>query len=64
MPGEHELIDSTHSGVRQKTRRVTNWQGGSMALRWAAAAFVQTEKSYRRIIGYQDLWILKAQLDD
>ena len=23
-----------------------------MALRWAAASFVETEKSYRRIIGY------------
>ena len=56
------LIDSTHSGVRQKTHRITNWQGGAMALRWAAAAFVATEEKYRRIIGHQDLWILKAQL--
>ena len=34
-------IDSTHSGVRQKTRRVTNWKNGAMALRWAAATFVE-----------------------
>lgn len=58
------LIDSTHSGVRQKTRRVTNWKNGAMALRWAAASFVETEKSYRRIIGYDQLWRLKAHLDD
>lgn len=58
------VIDSTHSGVRKKTRRVTNWKNGSMALRWAAASFVETEKSYRRIIGYDQLWILKAHLDD
>ena len=58
------LIDSTHSGVRQRTRRVTNWKNGSMALRWAAASFVETEKNYRRIMGYQDLWMLKAHLDD
>jgi len=57
------LIDSTHSGVRQKTDRVTNWQNGSMVLRWAAAAFMATEKSYRRILGYRKLWILKAHLD-
>ena len=50
--GSTNLIDSTHSGVRQKTRRVTNWKNGAMALRWAAASFVETEKSYRRIIGY------------
>jgi putative transposase len=58
------LIDSTHSGVRQRTRRVTNWKNGSMALRWAAASFVETEKNYRRIMGYRDLWMLKAHLDD
>ncbi len=58
------LIDSTHSGVRQRTRRVTNWKNGSMALRWAAASFVETEKNYRRIMGHRDLWMLKAHLDD
>ncbi len=62
--GSTNLIDSTHSGVRQKTRRVTNWKNGAMALRWAAASFLETEKSYRRIIGYHQLWILKAHLDD
>jgi hypothetical protein len=34
-----------------------------MALRWAVAAFVETEKHYRRILGYQQLWI-KATLDE
>ena len=62
--GTTNLIDSTHSGVRQKTRRVTNWKNGAMALRWAAATFVETEKSYRKIIGHDQLWILKAHLDD
>lgn len=62
--GSTNLIDSTHSGARQKTRRVTNWKNGAMALRWAAASFVETEKSYRRIVGYDQLWILKAHLDD
>jgi transposase-like protein len=62
--GSTNIIDSTHSGGRQKTRRVTNWKNGAMALRWAAAAFVETEKSYRKILGYNQLWILKAHLDD
>jgi transposase-like protein len=57
------LIDSSDSGVRQRTRRVTNWQHGKMAVRWAAAGFVETEKNYRRIMGYQQLWMLKAALD-
>lgn len=62
--GTTNLIDSTDSGVRQRTRRVTNWQSGSMVLRWAAAGFVETEKHYRRIMGYQQLWMLKAALDE
>jgi len=35
-----------------------------MALRWVAAAFLETEKNFRRILGYRDLWILKAKLDN
>lgn len=34
-----------------------------MALCWAAAAFVETEKNYRRIMGYPHPWMLKALLD-
>ena len=56
-------LDSTHSGIRQRTRRVTNWKNGEMALRWSAVAFVETEKNYRRITGYEHLWMLKAHLD-
>jgi len=58
------LLDSTHAGVRQRTRRVSNWQDGEMALRWAGAAFEATEQSFRRIMGYEQLWILKAGLDE
>jgi transposase-like protein len=62
--GSTNIIDSTHSGLRQKTQRVTNWKDGTMVMRWAAAAFVETEKHYRKISGYRHLWILKAHLDD
>lgn len=62
--GSTNIIDSTHSGGRQKTRRITNWKNGAMALRWAATAFVGTEKGYRKIIDYDQLWIRKAHLDD
>jgi hypothetical protein len=62
--GTTNVIDSTHSGARQKTRRVTNWANGAMALRWSAAAFVETERNYRRISGYDALWMLRAHLDE
>ena len=58
------LIDSTHWGVRQRTRRVTNWQDGSMALRWASAAFEATATNFRKIMGHQQLWMLKRALDE
>jgi len=34
-----------------------------MAARWSAAAFLEIEKSFRKIMGYRDLWALKAILD-
>ena len=30
--------------------------------RWAAAAFLETEKNFNRLMGYRDLWALKAIL--
>ena len=33
-------------------------------MRWAAVTSRETEKHYRRILGYQYLWMLKAHLDD
>jgi putative transposase len=56
------VIESPHSGVRLRTRRVCRWQDGKMVLRWAAAALLVTEKNFRRIMGYNDLWMLKAAL--
>jgi len=58
------LIESPGSGVRRKTRRVTNWKSGSMVLRWAATAYLETEKKFRKLMGYRDLWMLQAVLDE
>jgi transposase-like protein len=58
------IIESPHSGVRLRTRRICRWRDGRMVLRWAAASFLITEKSFRKIQGYRDLWMLKAVLDE
>jgi len=58
------VIESCFSGARNKTRRVTHWQDGSMALRWAAAGLVATEKKFRKLQGYKLLWMLRAYLDE
>jgi len=57
------VIDSSHSGLRQRTHRVTNWRDGSMVVRWTAAAFLEAEQTFRKIMGHQQLWMLKAHLD-
>ena len=57
------IEDNPHSGVRSRTRRVCRWRAG-MAARWSAAAFLEMEKSFRKIMGFRDLWAaLKAILD-
>jgi transposase-like protein len=58
------IIESPHSGVRLRTRKICRWRDGKMVLRWAAAAFLITEKSFRKIQGYRDLWMLKAVLEE
>ena len=58
------IIESPHAGVRIRTRRVTNWQNGTMARRWMASAFLRTEKNFRRIMGYRELWSLEAILSE
>jgi transposase-like protein len=57
------LVDSSHSGVREKTRRVSHWQNQDMAMRWTAGAIMATAEKFRRIMGYQQLWMLQAHLD-
>ncbi len=57
------VIESPHSGVRVRTRRICRWRDGKMVLRWAAAALLMTEQNFRKIMGYRDLWTLKAALD-
>ena len=58
------VIESPYSGVRRRTGRVTNWKDGSMVLRWVASALIETEKSFRRIMGCEQLWMLKSYLDN
>jgi putative transposase len=60
--GTTNLIESPQSGVRMRTRRVCRWRDAAMMQRWVAASFLATEKNFRRIMGWKDLWQLKAIL--
>ena len=57
------VIESANWGARQRIGRVRNWQSGSMALRWSSCAFEAASKQFRKVMGHQQLWMLKAHLD-
>lgn len=62
--GTTNVIESPNGTVRQKIGRVRRWRDGAMVLRWAASAFLASEKSFRRLMGCQQLWMLEAWLND
>jgi hypothetical protein len=49
------LIESPHRGVRKRTRNVCRWRDVDMVERWAASAYLLTEKNFQRIDGRGDL---------
>ena len=62
--GSTNVIESPNSGIRSRTGRVKNWQNHSMVVRWVAASLLDMEKRFRRVMGYQQLWMLEAKLKD
>ena len=56
------IIENPNGIVRRTSARVTRYQDADMALRWTAAGFLEAQKSFRKIQGMKDLWILKAAL--
>lgn len=57
------IIESAHWGARQRVGRVRKWDSESMALRWSSCAFEAASHQFRKVMGHQQLWMLKAHLD-
>jgi transposase-like protein len=55
-------IENLNGGVRDVTRRVKRWRGGSMILRWVAASALDRQKTFRRLRGYRAMPTLVAFL--
>ena len=55
-------MESANSACRGIIRRVSNFRDGGMALRHAAAGFIEAERGFRRIKGYKQLPMLIATL--
>ena len=62
--GSTNVIESPNSGIRSRTRHVKNWQDHGMVVRWVAASLLDMEQRFKRIMGYQQLWILEAKLKE
>jgi transposase-like protein len=62
--GSTNVIESPNSGIRSRTRRVKNWRDHAMVVRWVAASLLDMEQRFKRIMGYQQLWMLEAKLKD
>ena len=66
LEGLHETFTVNALGLPPTLMRclcTTNIiENANMALRWSAAGFLEAEKSFRKIQGIKDIWILKAEL--
>jgi hypothetical protein len=61
---EANMAEDLEQNIRRRTGRVSRWKDGAMVLRWVASAVTETEKSFRRIMGWEQLWMLKSYLDN
>ena len=57
------VIDRASSGLPRQICGVPGWGDREMALAWAAASFLATERGYMRIRGHRGLQLLKDHLD-
>ncbi|MDR0614446.1 MAG: IS256 family transposase [Lactobacillales bacterium] len=57
-------IESANSTCARIIRRVTHFKNGEVALRQAAAGFMEAERSFRRIRGYREIPILQSALEN
>ena len=55
-------IDNLYGSVRKTSKRVKRWRGGSMMLRWCAAAVLDASTRFRRIKGHAEMPKLVAAL--
>jgi len=56
------VIENPNGAVRRVTHRVCRYRDAEMALRWTASGFLEAEKSFRKIQGHRQLWVLGTAL--
>lgn len=56
------IVENPNGTLRVITRRVSRWRNRDMIERWAALAYLEAERRFRKIQGHRDLWILAQAL--
>lgn len=56
------VIENPNGAVRRVTHRVSRYRDADMTLRWTATGFLEAEKSFRKIQGHRQLWVLATAL--
>lgn len=56
------IVENPNGTLRVITRRVSRWRDRSMIERWAALAYLEAERRFRKINGHRNLWILAQAL--
>ena len=56
------MITQASAGLPRQICGIAGWQEGEMAIRWAAASFLEMERGFRRVAGYRHLHSLKHHL--
>lgn len=56
------VIDCARSGLRRQICGVPSWGDCEVALKWAAASFLETERGYMKVRGHRRIQFLKDHL--
>lgn len=56
------IVENPNGTLRRITHRVSHWRDREMKERWAALAYLEAERRFRKIQGCRDLWILAQAL--
>ena len=56
------VIDCARSGLPRQICGVPSWGDGEVALKWAAASFLETERGYMKVRGHRRIQFLKDYL--
>lgn len=56
------IVENPNGTLRRITRRVSRWRNREMIERWAALAYLEAERRFRKIQGHRDLWVLAQAL--